>query len=204
MALRQEGVALAELSRKFDGSVRSIQGALRRNGIHSRTGRPAWRTFSEQQVSDMVKMWEGGSSQRAIAVKYGTTQTLVSGVLKRSGFIPEARYSHARGAQHGSWRGGRVKIHGYWAVMLERGSPFMEMATTAQCYVLEHRLVMAQSLGRCLTSSETVHHINGDRTDNRRENLQLRQGRHGRGTAFQCLDCGSHNVGPVALEETLT
>jgi hypothetical protein len=72
----------------------------------------------------------------------------------------------------------------------------------ADAWIYEHRAVVEDDLGRPLESHEHVHHINGDRADNRIENLQLMRHGQPRGQAFRCLDCGSHNVAPVPVEVT--
>lgn len=40
-------------------------------------------------------------------------------------------------------------------------------------YIREHRIIVQNTIGRLLEPFEQVHHINGDRLDNRVENLQI-------------------------------
>lgn len=76
------------------------------------------------------------------------------------------------GDQHPGWKGGRKNLRGYIQRWVSVSHPFSSMRSKAG-YVLEHRLVMAEHLGRILTRDEIVHHKNGIRDDNRIENLEL-------------------------------
>lgn len=61
--------------------------------------------------------------------------------------------------------------HGYWFRPIRPDeADLVPMGRTRE---FEHRLVMAAHLGRPLTADETVHHKNGDRLDNRLDNLEL-------------------------------
>ena len=81
------------------------------------------------------------------------------------------KFTSPRGEHHPGWKGGTYQ-HGYKEVKIQPENPLYPMAKISG-YIKEHRLVMAQSLGRLLTSTEVVHHINGIRDDNRLENLEL-------------------------------
>lgn len=65
--------------------------------------------------------------------------------------------------------GRKVTDQGYIQLLIGKGKPMANKGG----YALEHRHVMSKHIGRELSKSEIVHHINGDRTDNRIENLEL-------------------------------
>lgn len=74
-----------------------------------------------------------------------------------------------KGESHPRWKGGRHANGSGYFYVLRPEHPFANKTG----HVLEHRLVMEEALGRHLTSEEVVHHINGDRCDNRIGNLRL-------------------------------
>jgi hypothetical protein len=82
------------------------------------------------------------------------------------------------------WKGGRFKHpSGY---ILIRPTPDHPNYRRADIHPLvpEHRLIMAEQLGRPLRATEIVHHKNGIKDDNRPENLELLS-RHLHHTGFQ-------------------
>jgi hypothetical protein len=102
---------------------------------------------------------------------------LISGKVA-SKFCTGCRF---KGDKAPTWKGGRHVVGaGYIQVYITKDDFFWPMALQRKAdvvngrgYVAEHRLVMAKSIGRILNSFEAVHHKNGNKTDNRIENLEL-------------------------------
>lgn len=73
-----------------------------------------------------------------------------------------------KGDENHNWKGGKITTKsGY----IKKYSP--EHPNNIIGYVLEHRLVMEEIIGRHLEPNEEVHHKNGIRNDNSKENLEL-------------------------------
>ena len=90
--------------------------------------------------------------------------------------------SRLTGERAPSWRGGRHVGKAGYICIWEPSHP-----KANGNYVLEHRLVMEKSIGRYLVGRETVHHRNGNRVDNRIENLELYASNHGVGHKYTDL-----------------
>lgn len=76
------------------------------------------------------------------------------------------------GDKASNWKGGRIKIG-------TKARPYIKLhwpdhhEADYRGYVMEHRVVMEEKLGRPLERTEKVHHMNNDSTDNRPENLEV-------------------------------
>lgn len=82
------------------------------------------------------------------------------------------------GPNNPAWKGGLTyfKRKGKYAdqsIKYVRCPPEFAAMARKDGYVMEHRLLVAQAIGRAILRKECVHHINHDATDNRLENLML-------------------------------
>lgn len=108
-------------------------------------------------------------TQDECAEHFGVNRSTIQRRCYKLG-LKTQRTGPRNGERHFRWKGGRTQSSndGYWY----RYAPDHPRAVKGR-YVLEHRLVMEEAIGRFLTGKEVVHHRNADREDNRIENLEL-------------------------------
>ncbi len=73
----------------------------------------------------------------------------------------EKRVSKTSGENHYNWKNGKTIHQGYVYITLDGRRGY------------EHTLVAEKALGRRMKKGEVVHHINGNRSDNRNKNLLI-------------------------------
>jgi DNA invertase Pin-like site-specific DNA recombinase len=191
----KEGASLNRLAEEYDSQAATISYILDRHGVEKRPVGKTSRKLSTDQIALVAKEWAEGKSQKEIATSLEMDQRTLSTIMKLNGISFDTR----KGELHSRWKGGKRIHSGYVYVNIPPDDPYVSMANGSS-YVFEHRYVMAKHLGRVLSDTETVHHINGDTQDNRIENLQLRQGKHGNGVCYKCSKCGSVDVIAVEID----
>lgn len=194
--LYRSGMPQTEIAKRYGCNPTTISNLMRRLGLargrgYGRSPAMAWRHGDRA-----VALYQSGLSVEEISREIGVVSDALKKVLSLRGIAIERR-PRSR-SRHPDWNGGRyVNDRGYVEVIDD--DPRFASMRGSDGYTPEHRLVMAKSLGRPLKRYETVHHIDGNRENNALANLELRQGKHGNGVRFVCLDCGSHNVEALKL-----
>jgi hypothetical protein len=117
--------------------------------------------------AEAARLYREGWTQKQLAARYPMVceetirrHLLADGVPMRRRGYPTGKYLPS---------GGRILDKTGYVLVRHPDHPQANNAG----YVREHRYVMEQHLGRYLDSQEVVHHRNGDKQDNRLENLEL-------------------------------
>lgn len=139
---------------------RHRQAALRNPGFrnHAVFGKPHPET-RERMRQTALERWERLRTQ-GISVGHYRTPCIDCGKLSQGVRCRACSTKFHRGCNHPSWKGIRINFQGYADIRGDnRRLPI-------------HRLIWLQANGT-IPEGHVVHHINGNRTDNRLENLAL-------------------------------
>ena len=159
----QEYKTMKEIAHHFLVHSQTISCKIRGYGIPTRHRCRMFSLLTKSVAEDMYI--KKGITAGRIAKIYGVSPNTVCRHLVKLG-IP-LRNVGAVGDKHWHWKGGSYNKSGYKVISIGGIKQY------------EHRIVMGKKLGRELLKHEVVHHVNGDKSDNREENLTImHQGDH--------------------------
>jgi hypothetical protein len=129
-------------------------------------------TWTPERDQFLLRMLAEGVQQSRIAEMLGvfvsTVEKRIVRLRKQGVVVPTQRTGPRSGAGHPEWKGGRIVDKNGYLLVYAPGHPMARGK-----YALEHRLVMAEKLGRMLTPEEVVHHKDKNKLNNHPDNLEL-------------------------------
>ena len=121
--------------------------------------------INQETINGVLKHYSENKSIIKASKHFNISLASANRILKKNGVSRDGRF----GRNNPNYSGGRINtVGGYIKVR----DPLNVMADN-RGYVWEHRLVMAQHLGRSLDRSEVVHHIDDNKSNNDLSNLML-------------------------------
>ena len=120
-------------------------------------------------IQELLAWHKAGESCRQIALRLGTYPNKVADALRDAGHEVRDDRTRRGSANPLSLAKRKPSKEGYVSVILDPADYHLCGTRNGRSgrSMLEHRLIMARSLGRPLLRSETVHHKNGHKSDNR-------------------------------------
>lgn len=125
-----------------------------------------YKQWSDDDIATLIEFYPNTKTIDLVPVLHRSKQSIDHKAqrlgLKKTDELLFDNRSARRGEKSPTWKGGKTRSRKGYVVLRNDGD-----------VIFEHRAVMEAHIGRKLTDDEVVHHINGDKTDNRLENLQL-------------------------------
>ena len=173
---RDEKKSIRQICRELEISERSkVSSFLRDNGCIINGGRTSNNPVAMVGMSVDTTCPECGNVRKRIVKKSGETIKLCGSCAVSKSHLDNPRVGRAEG--HYNWKGGiNLNSDGYVVCYVKKTHHLFPMSANshrAGGYILQHRMVMAKHLERCLKPYEIVHHIDGDKQNNNLDNLKL-------------------------------
>jgi len=164
----KKGVTSKIAAKRLRVSLRAFREYLKKYGIETKkreSACPKLRDLAWLENEFITKKRSTGNIAEELEVSKGAVQCAIRYI--------DIDLRKARGNKFGeeatNWQGGRRLTTGGYTYLKEDYHP----NCNAEGYVMQHRLVMEKKIGRLLKKEELVHHKNGNKSDNRIENLEL-------------------------------